>query len=616
MGNYGASIKVNCNENDEAVIEHVYLCEIESGDVKNPLTFDNLEQMFDYLCEKNEQENYITFYNLKLAGYQIKRFLEENKYKEADLSKAPTHKSRATNSKTYRYITFKQTDYGHITFRYKSSYFEFKSLCYFISSDYMAFANGFDVDFCLNQLDTEKEAEFIAKLLIKIDTVLDDLGVEKSDTVNSTSFNYLRKATPDFVKRFMISDPDRYKGQSMSEYWRKWRVARGDNKALLETIPINMYDFTPNRTYDNDPKPYDYVSLAITGGLNRVFKQKSIVENGVTLDINSHYLNQLHSKSGHKYPYGRHLYHEDPKEFEYISRDCLFVMRIKIYGQPKTKPGKFDFLNLIDFRTLNDKDDPKQHKIYTICSPWYWLLFENYESVDYEIIDFMSFKSSNGIGMFDTWIDTLYPIKQMSSGAERYLAKMLLNTGTGKFSQDTNGSYHFIEDEDGYFREEELKSKKEVRRYSCYYPPITAFIQCYSAIYLLQLCEKFADRICYCDTDSLHICNMSRDEAESIFTISSNLGDWKIEHTWDKAIFAERKVYIINDTDYGTVIKGAGLLQWQKDCLIDNFDFDTIAKISSDENSSLINTSSILNSQFDMDYDRYELKKCKHGFYR
>lgn len=192
---------------------------------------------------------------------------------------------------------------------------------------------------------------------------------------------------------------------------------------------------------------------------------------------------------------------------------------------------------------LNNNKTHDTHVILTLTMTDYKLLLEHYELVDFEILDGCYFYSE--LGLFDEYIEKYKKIKTISTGAIRELAKLFLNNLYGKLATKDDSSFKIIyEKKDGSlgFRLVSEHNKKAG------YIPCGSAITSYSRNFTIRAGQqnfygKNKNGFKYADTDSIH-CDLQPNEIKGINIHNSNFCCWKLEASWDVAIFARQKTYI------------------------------------------------------------------------
>ena len=173
----------------------------------------------------------------------------------------------------------------------------------------------------------------------------------------------------------------------------------------------------------------------------------------------------------------------------------------------------------------------------------YYLLLDQYELVDFEILDGMIFYSA--IGIFDEYIEKYKKIKIENKGALRESAKLFLNSLYGKMASSPDSSFKIAYLKDdlsiGFLPVTENDKKPG-------YIPIGSAITSYARNFTIRAAQANYHGVnergfIYADTDSIH-CDLNPEEVIGIKVHEKNFCCWKLESCWDEAIFARQKTYI------------------------------------------------------------------------
>lgn len=168
------------------------------------------------------------------------------------------------------------------------------------------------------------------------------------------------------------------------------------------------------------------------------------------------------------------------------------------------------------------------------------LFLEHYDVRRIEYIDGVMFKGQRG--MFDEYIDYWMKRKieaeQRGDKAGRTLAKLYLNSLYGKFAKRPKGKSKIPYLDNGilkfYLGEEEKQG--------ALYIPVGTFVTAYARNYTIRSAQKEYERFIYADTDSLHL--SGTDMPTNISISKTELGKWKHESTFKKALYIGAKCYI------------------------------------------------------------------------
>lgn len=168
---------------------------------------------------------------------------------------------------------------------------------------------------------------------------------------------------------------------------------------------------------------------------------------------------------------------------------------------------------------------------------------EHYELKNLEILDGCYFKTNFAI--FDEYMSKYAEIKKTSKGAKRELAKLFLNNLYGKMASSDDSSFKvaMIGDDDSVKFVNVFANDKKVG-----YIPIGSAITSYAREFTIRTAQKNFHGVdkpgfIYADTDSIH-CDLSADELKGVPVDPVKFCHWKLETSWDKAIFVRQKTYI------------------------------------------------------------------------
>lgn len=383
----------------------------------------------------------------------------------------------------------------------------------------------------------------------------------------------------------------------LSEYKNICKHSTKNQFTYDEMFP-DMYDIDLEE--HDTPTVGDWIRKSYRGGWCYLVKGKEnkIYKNGTTADVNSLYPSMMSSESGNRYPIGKPTFWKGnfiPDKA--LEDDKYFYIRIKTRFY--IKPNKLPFIQIkssllykgtecLESTDVYDHTTGKYYSHYTdidgniqdtrveltLTMTDYYLLLDQYELVDFEIIDGCWFYTQ--IGIFDEYIDKYKKIKQESKGALRELAKLFLNNLYGKMASSTDSSfkYAFLKEDSsiGFYPVRE-KNKKAG------YIPVGSAITSYARNFTIRTAQANyygVDKagFIYADTDSIH-CDLPPEEIKGIKVDDVAFCCWKLESCWDKAIFVRQKTYIEHATHENlepleipyNIIKCAGMPQRCKDLL-------------------------------------------------
>lgn len=306
-----------------------------------------------------------------------------------------------------------------------------------------------------------------------------------------------------------------------------------------------------------------YIRHAYKGGWCYVVKgkqEKHYMTTGTTADVNSLYPSMMTSESGNEYPVGNPVFwngnfipEEATKSHRYyfiriktrfnIKRNRLPCIQIKgsifYKGTEWLETSKCEALkNKVG---LEDRYD--NQVTLTLTQTDYQLIQEQYNLYDFEILDGCWFYTSGNL--FDEYIDKYRKIKMENKGAKRELAKLFLNNLYGKMATAPENWFKYVastEDNIIHFVGVKGEDKTPV------YIPIGAAITSYARNFTIRAAQANYYGVnkpgfIYADTDSIH-CDLPSDKLKGIKVDANKFCHWKLEATWDEAIFTRQKTYI------------------------------------------------------------------------
>ncbi len=344
---------------------------------------------------------------------------------------------------------------------------------------------------------------------------------------------------------------------------------RTQGKADYNMFFPSLTDFLLDENVYQYSNADEYIRRSYKGGWCWLVKGKEnkIYSNGTTADVNSLYPSMMSSESGNRYPVGKPMFWKG----NYIPEEALkpnkyYFVRIKT--RFKIKKDKLPFIQIkgnrlykgtecLETSDLWDKKTNTYKQFYydsdgkiqstrvtlTLTMTDYILMQEHYDLYDFEIIDGCYFFSE--IGLFDEYINHYAEIKKNNKGALRELAKLFLNNLYGKMASSTESSFKvaFLTESNTIgFRNVPAHDKKA--GYIAVGSAITSYARNFT-IRSAQANYYGVDKagFIYADTDSIH-CDLPAEQIKGIKVHDKNFCCWKLESSWDTAIFVRQKTYI------------------------------------------------------------------------
>lgn len=193
------------------------------------------------------------------------------------------------------------------------------------------------------------------------------------------------------------------------------------------------------------------------------------------------------------------------------------------------------------------------------------LMFEQYDVHKIEYIDYVYYGTNDSI--FKDYISRFYEMKKNAkTKGEKRVAKMFMNALSGRMGIKTERE-NVIFDEKSYaaMNRKTVYGEKQRGKYTNHFmgdclrdyaggtvagtvaggsfPHIAAAITSEARAYMVRKIQSNWKYFLYTDTDSIHA-ECSQNKLIGV-TFSDEMGDFKIEHTFDMAIYYKSKVYVL-----------------------------------------------------------------------
>lgn len=141
-------------------------------------------------------------------------------------------------------------------------------------------------------------------------------------------------------------------------------------------------------------------------------------------------------------------------------------------------------------------------------------------------------------GVFNDYIDKWMEVKKAHKGGMRVLAKLHLTSLYGKFATnpDVTGKVPVFENDIVKLVTGPPETKEPI------YTAMGVFITAYARDKMIRSAQANYDTFAYADTDSLHV--LTDADPEGLWVHPLDLGAWKFEYAFDRAMFIRAKTYI------------------------------------------------------------------------
>lgn len=294
----------------------------------------------------------------------------------------------------------------------------------------------------------------------------------------------------------------------------------------------------PNTGLDAD----EYVRNSYHGGYCLSWRTGRF-QAGQTFDVNSLYPSMMNSDR--LYPVGEPHFFTGDK----IPHRANIVYVIRFRCDFKLKSNKLPTIQIKHSKVFNSNEWLKSNNVINpsvdnhpdlyMTSVDFKLFKQNYDVTNLEILDGCWFNTVCGTVLFGKYIEYWAKIKQESTGAVRQLAKLMLNNLYGKLGTSRKACTRepYI-DEHNILKYRINTSNKDKK---LTYIPQATFITSYAREFTIKTAQANIDRLCYIDTDSIHITGL--EQPKGLVEHPTKFSCWKCESTWDDAIFVRQKTY-------------------------------------------------------------------------
>ena len=253
---------------------------------------------------------------------------------------------------------------------------------------------------------------------------------------------------------------------------------------------------------------------------------------GIVLDVNSLYPSVMYNEA---LPYGVPQYVEgkvrSTERFPLTIFSVTFTAKIKPDHIPCIQIKGSSIFGATEY--LREIEEPTT--LYVTNVDWQ-LYNDHYDISVYSYNGGYRFKAAQGL--FKTYIDKWSQIKAESTGGQREIAKLHLNSLYGKFASNPNvtGKIPILEDDKVRFVSGEPATKEPV------YTAAGVFITSYARNLTIRAAQQSYAVFAYADTDSLHL--LSDTIPDGVDIHPTRMGAWKFEYAFSAAHFVRAKVYL------------------------------------------------------------------------
>ena len=545
---------------------------------ENVQIFHSLEEWFNYLA--SFRENIIVyFHNLKFDGEFVLSYLlrtptfepafKRGKIGLGDGDFLPRHEMK---SNTFTYSISNRGAWYRMTIKIGKNYIDIRDSLKLLPFSVKEIGRDFDTKHKKLDMEytgyryagceiTSEEQEYI-----KIDVLVVKEALEIMFAAGHKKTTIGGCCLQEFKDTLFIEKDSQYEYDFPNLY----------NIPIGSVLPQYTYgrEFTEDEyeQYFGVKTVGDYIRQSYRGGWCYLCagKEDKIFHNGTTADVNSLYPSMMSSESGNYYPIGLPKFWEGNYIPEFVEHHpSLFYFFVRIRTEFDLKEGKlpciqikhspfYDSTKWLTTSAILSRVDGKYHDLMTnpltgvlertsvtltLTMTDYKLILEHYDLFNTEILDGCYFRVCKGI--FDQYINKYKKIKMESKGAQRTLAKLFLNNLYGQMATNTDSSFKWAElNPDGSVRLIDIPQFKKKPGYI----PIGSAITSYARNFTIRAAQANyhgADKpgFIYADTDSIH-CDLPADQLSDIKADDNAFCCWKLESSWDFALFVRQKTYM------------------------------------------------------------------------
>ena len=308
----------------------------------------------------------------------------------------------------------------------------------------------------------------------------------------------------------------------------------------------------------------EYIRKSYKGGWCYLKKgcENKVYKNGITADVNSLYPSVMQSDSNNFYPVGKPVFWKGnyiPEQATEKNKYYFIRIKTRFYLKKDKLPCiqikntfKYHSNEWLESSDFFDKVTNKYYDTYlnlrgekcktqvtmTLTQTDYQLIQEQYNLIDFEILDGCYFTAKKGI--FDEYISKYKKLKMNSTGAQRTLAKLYLNNLYGKLASGSDSSFKvaYIKNDESLGFYSVMENNKKT-----FFIAVGSAITSYARNFTIKAAQANYNTFIYADTDSIH-CICEYDKLKNIKIHPNEFLCWKIESSWDIGKFIRQKTYV------------------------------------------------------------------------
>lgn len=505
------------------------IAEIPAHYTTSPMVrhWNNLEGLMEFLASQ-EKTHEVYFHNAKFDAQFIIDYLIDNGYEyDQNLSKEKTFKTLITSANVFysleicHYAKTEKNGKDKKTGvqRYKTKRITTKIIDSFkkipMGVDNIAKSFGFEItkgsiDYNLDRpagyAPTLAEIDYLQRDIIIVARAL-SFFIEQGYTKMTLSGDAMKT----FKEKFSMKT-----GIDAERHFRKWFP-----KLDKET------DTFIRRSYKGG---FVYVKKGLEG---------KVINEGVTYDVNSLYPSVMRYAmlpwglpgkfDGYYYDDANKAYHRTHPLFiqEFV---CDYKLKDNRPAMAQTK------------RAFMDTQYSEEGFCENFCMTNIDLniFLECYEVTNFRALGGLCFRQYNHA--FDNYIDDFMKMKEVATKeknhGQRLISKLFLNSLYGKFASSVESFVNIPYKEDGVVKYRSVQMGDKDSQYTA----MSTFITSYARQVLFNAMVSNWDRLCYVDTDSIHL--QGFEEPVEMIIDDTMLGAWKCEGYWQRGLFLKQKAYM------------------------------------------------------------------------
>ena len=527
--------------------------------------WNNLEGLMEFLASQTETHE-VYFHNVKFDGQFIIDYLLNNGYEfDENLSKAKTFKTLITNANVFYSIEichFAKTEKNGKDKKTGAQRWKTKRITTKIIDSLkkiplsvadIAESFGFEmtkgeIDYDLNRpegyVPTMAEIDYLQRDIIIVARAL-SLFIEQGLTKMTMSSDALKS----FKEKFSGKT-----GTEAERFYRQWfpKVSK---------------------------KTDDFIRRAYKGGFVWVKpgEEGVIQEEGMTLDVNSLYpaaMRYALMPFGDPAPF-KGFYYEDRNK-SYHNTHPLFIQEFVCdYKLKDNKPPIVQVKSTFMDVTYSTEGVGENLCMTNIDLN---LFFECYEVTNFQALGGYCFRGHHGIfnNYVDYWMDEKEKATREGNRGNRLISKLYMNSLFGRFSviPESFMNVPYLDKKTGLVKYKTVQAKDKDIQFTALSVFITSWGR--SVLFNAMTAGSNWDRVCYVDTDSVHL--KGWETPDGLFIDQTALGAWSVESYWTRACFLKNKAYLHEDVKKMVVNPSTGEITYKN---VTNL--DDLAELTDDE---------------------------------